>query len=389
MPDSTRDVACGDLPAEKPADPTGATGGFGPRGCTRPAHLRAPACVRLRDGRRAHGDSCRRPALPRVELPVQRLRPRQPAAHRRRRRGDRDRGPTPSTVTTTARSARSRCSVPHSNVGVQVLDADGELVYDEASMRKHMQTAIEQGGAALPSIQRDRRDDPQAQRPGRDRADHARQGAGRHRPRLGLRAAAALMTDRDMRFRRGSFMGLAIAAIAAIVLASIAGAIYAGRLVRADRADHGDCARRLRGGDRDARTGMQGDDEIGFLGKTFDEMADSIEADREMERRLTADVAHELRTPLQAIQATVEAMQDGVLARRRRASRHRPRRDRAPRPPRRRHPRAHAPRARLARVPLRAHRPRRPGPLGARRARRAARGLRRDVRVRASPTACS
>ena len=32
-----------------------------------------------------------------------------------------------------------------------------------------------------------------------------------------------------------------------------------------------------------------------------------------MERRLTADVAHELRTPLQAIQATVEAMQDGVL----------------------------------------------------------------------------
>ena len=69
----------------------------------------------------------------------------------------------------------------------------------------------------------------------------------------------------------------------------------------------------MRSGDREARTGLDGDDEINYLGKTFDQMADAIEADREMERRLTADVAHELRTPLQAIQATVEAMQDGVL----------------------------------------------------------------------------
>ena len=58
---------------------------------------------------------------------------------------------------------------------------------------------------------------------------------------------------------------------------------------------------------------MDGEDPVGILGRTLDEMADSIEAEREFERRLTADVAHELRTPLQAIQATVEAMQDGVL----------------------------------------------------------------------------
>jgi signal transduction histidine kinase len=58
---------------------------------------------------------------------------------------------------------------------------------------------------------------------------------------------------------------------------------------------------------------MTGEDEIGLLGRTFDEMADAIEADRQLKRRLTADVAHELRTPLQAIQATVEAMQDGVM----------------------------------------------------------------------------
>jgi signal transduction histidine kinase len=58
---------------------------------------------------------------------------------------------------------------------------------------------------------------------------------------------------------------------------------------------------------------MTGEDPVGVLGRTLDQMADSIEAEREFERRLTADVAHELRTPLMAIQAQVEAMQDGVL----------------------------------------------------------------------------
>ena len=42
-------------------------------------------------------------------------------------------------------------------------------------------------------------------------------------------------------------------------------------------------------------------------------MAAAVERDRKLERRLTTDVAHELRTPLMAIQATVDAMVDGVL----------------------------------------------------------------------------
>ena len=50
------------------------------------------------------------------------------------------------------------------------------------------------------------------------------------------------------------------------------------------------------------------------LGETFDAMADSIEQrPASLERRLTTDVAHELRTPLMAIQSTVEAMVDGVF----------------------------------------------------------------------------
>ena len=121
-----------------------------------------------------------------------------------------------------------------------------------------------------------------------------------------------MMSENDVRFRTSSFVALAATAVVAVLLASLAGMVFSLTLVRP--LDHiTTTAAALRLGDRQARTGLGGDDAIGVLGRTFDEMADAIEADREMERRLTADVAHELRTPLQAIQATVEAMQDGVM----------------------------------------------------------------------------
>lgn len=72
-------------------------------------------------------------------------------------------------------------------------------------------------------------------------------------------------------------------------------------------------ASQIRNGDLSARTGLVGSDELGRLGETFDDMATTLEKDIKLEHRLTSDVAHELRTPLMAMQATVEAMQDGVL----------------------------------------------------------------------------
>ena len=42
-------------------------------------------------------------------------------------------------------------------------------------------------------------------------------------------------------------------------------------------------------------------------------MADSLETQETLRRNLMADIAHELRTPLAAIQGTIEALQDGVF----------------------------------------------------------------------------
>lgn len=114
------------------------------------------------------------------------------------------------------------------------------------------------------------------------------------------------MSDEDI------YMALVVGGCIALLLSAILGLFFANgvgqpiqRIARAASA--------IKEGDLSARTGLHGDDEIAMLGENFDEMADSIERDRDMERQLIGDVAHELRTPLMAIQATVEAIQDGVF----------------------------------------------------------------------------
>jgi signal transduction histidine kinase len=130
--------------------------------------------------------------------------------------------------------------------------------------------------------------------------------------RVWSNSPGGLLSETDLAFRQTSMRAVLLAALIAVGLATAAGALYARRISR-PISQVTETAAAIRAGRREARTGMSGDDPVGVLGRTLDEMADSIEADREFERRLTADVAHELRTPLQAIQATVEAMQDGVL----------------------------------------------------------------------------
>ena len=130
--------------------------------------------------------------------------------------------------------------------------------------------------------------------------------------RVASASPGSLLTDSDLRFRDASTTGLEWAALLAVALATAGGLLYSRVVTRPiERVTR--TAAALSSGDRGARTGMSGEDSVGVLGKTLDEMAESIQAEREFERRLTADVAHELRTPLQAIQATVEAIQDGVL----------------------------------------------------------------------------
>ncbi len=66
-------------------------------------------------------------------------------------------------------------------------------------------------------------------------------------------------------------------------------------------------------GDLSRRAAVSGSDEIGKLGSSFNRMAESLEAQEKLRRRLVAGAAHELRTPLAIISGELEGMIDGVL----------------------------------------------------------------------------
>lgn len=121
-----------------------------------------------------------------------------------------------------------------------------------------------------------------------------------------------LLTKFDEDFRDKSYNAMIFAAVIALIIAMVMGAIFA-RTIAAPVKKITNAAKALKEGDYSARTGMTGSDEIARLGNMFDLMADSVESNRKLERRLVTDVAHELRTPLMAIQSTVEAMIDGVF----------------------------------------------------------------------------
>lgn len=198
--------------------------------------------------------------------------------------------------------ARSASNVS-SDVGVQVLDADDRVLYDDLWSRST------RNGTATSSVAPTNQDASDTM-VSADIIDD--EGTRVGCVRMWAFGSEALITKNDAAFRTNSYTAIVIAAVIAVVLASIIG-YFTSRALTRPLQKITSTANQIRDGDLTARTGLHGDDEIGLLGETFDAMATDLERDIKFERRLTSDVAHELRTPLMAMLATVEAMQDGVL----------------------------------------------------------------------------
>jgi signal transduction histidine kinase len=66
-------------------------------------------------------------------------------------------------------------------------------------------------------------------------------------------------------------------------------------------------------GDLSQRVNIRTRDEMGKLGTSFNSMAESLAKAETQRQHWMADIAHELRTPLAAIQATLEGIQDNIL----------------------------------------------------------------------------
>ena len=140
------------------------------------------------------------------------------------------------------------------------------------------------------------------------------------------------------RFRRGALavltvMVLLIAALSWLVASLVAGnaphlwvfvvvttvvlvglAAVARWLWRYTRAVGGlmDAADRVAAGDYEARIDVSSSGQLRRLGTAFNQMTERLETNERRRRELLADMAHELRTPLQVIRGSVEGMLDGL-----------------------------------------------------------------------------
>ncbi len=119
-------------------------------------------------------------------------------------------------------------------------------------------------------------------------------------------AEQAFVSGVDRSVLLASVVAVFVAAVVAVGLA----AYLARPIRRLEAATHG-----LAGGDLEHRVEVDGPAEVASLGDSFNRMADSLAQAEELRRRMTADVAHELRNPLAAARAQAEGMADGVLPR--------------------------------------------------------------------------
>jgi two-component system sensor histidine kinase BaeS len=103
------------------------------------------------------------------------------------------------------------------------------------------------------------------------------------------------------------------AAIVALAAALVVSGYVTRRLARPLVALAG-AARRFAAGERTARAAVHAPGELGEVARAFNGMADEVVRAEAVRRSLAADVAHELRTPLAALQAGLEELRDGLRA---------------------------------------------------------------------------
>jgi two-component system sensor histidine kinase BaeS len=144
-------------------------------------------------------------------------------------------------------------------------------------------------------------------------------GAGRNRTSAPVVVAGTVVGAVQLVFpaaagssARGVAWGwIGVAAAVALVVALAASWFVSRQIVR-PLGRLATAARAMARGDRSARSAVRGPGELGDLGRAFDTMVTEVSRVEQARRTLTADVAHELRTPLATLRAGLEELRDGL-----------------------------------------------------------------------------
>jgi signal transduction histidine kinase len=110
------------------------------------------------------------------------------------------------------------------------------------------------------------------------------------------------------RMNQGLLFALAGAVGVALVLGLLFARSFARPLQELTKA-----ARAMAHGELEQKVKVSSQDEIGQLALAFNQMSQEVASANQQRRQLTADIAHDLRTPLTVIAGYVESMRDGIL----------------------------------------------------------------------------
>jgi signal transduction histidine kinase len=104
---------------------------------------------------------------------------------------------------------------------------------------------------------------------------------------------------------------LALAIVVSMGVAVLLGIAFAARIT-GPLASLSAAARKIASGDLSVIVPVEGKDEIASLSESFNTMSGELRSLEEAKRRIIADSAHELRTPVTLIRGSLEAMLDGI-----------------------------------------------------------------------------
>ena len=115
----------------------------------------------------------------------------------------------------------------------------------------------------------------------------------------------------DQQFATRQLRAGYVIALAVLVIVLVITAFAAQRMVRPIlQIKQG--TRRLTGGDYATRVDLRNRDELGELAEDFNQLAETLEHNRDSQRRWFSNISHELRTPIAILRGELETLQAGI-----------------------------------------------------------------------------
>ncbi len=121
-----------------------------------------------------------------------------------------------------------------------------------------------------------------------------------------------LLTQSEERYLEGTDTALIIAAAITVAVALGLGVLVA-RLVTRPVRELTAATQKIAAGDLEQRVPVRSRDELGLLTMQFNSMSRDLNRATQLRRQITADIAHDLRTPLSVISGYLEALRNGDL----------------------------------------------------------------------------